>query len=92
MKRERADHEEDLEYDYNVDDPDRRSNQNLHARHWPSPLFCANLSTFRSAIAAAILSRTGQSGAAPTGRFPVLTASHSLTLILFFHHGGQPPR
>src|SRR5262245_16269774 len=37
-KRERADHEEDLENDYNVDDPDRRSNQNPHARHWPSPL------------------------------------------------------
>src|SRR5262245_29168142 len=38
MKRERADHEVDLENDYNVDDPDRRSNQNPHVRHWPSLL------------------------------------------------------
>src|SRR5262245_6400622 len=50
MKRERADHEEDLENDYNVDDPDRRPNQNYLARHWPSPLFCSNLSTFHSAL------------------------------------------
>src|SRR5262249_7560404 len=38
MQGEGADHEEDLEHDDNVDDPDRRSNQHPHARHWPSPL------------------------------------------------------
>jgi len=38
MQRERADHEEDLERDGNVDAPDRRPHQNPHARHWPSPL------------------------------------------------------
>src|SRR5262245_60824282 len=38
-KSEQADNEEDVENDYTVDDPDRRSKQNCYARHCSSPFF-----------------------------------------------------